>query len=432
MSLARDALEFQADLDRLVAEPAPLILRLWPALGVTLIVALVAFASLAQLDIVVSAQGRLAADAPPAILAPMSRAVLRELLVHPGDRVERGQVLARLDPTLADADRAALLAQRSSLAAQVARLEADLSGQPLSAASADLALQAQVQAQRSNLAAAQRAQLQAARDAAADALQAEERAGGGLGDRLSIARQVEEMRRKLAASQTGSRLSALEAELARIDAQAALNQHDARLKDLTARLSGAKAAVSAYDSDRRRADLEALATLRPQIADLDEALSKANRLAALSELTAPGPGVVISVAQGGVGSLVTEGTPVVVLVPTDVPLVAEIMIRSADSGTVAPGDAVDLKIDAFPWRRHGVLTGRLIDVSSASFTPEGAAEAQHPARVSLAGDLHDLAEGAGLLPGMTLEADVKTGTRSVMDYFLDPILRGLNEALREP
>jgi HlyD family secretion protein len=432
MRLTRDALEFQADLDRLVAEPAPLILRLWPTLGVALIVALVALASLAQLDIVVTAHGRIAADAPPAILAPMSRAVLRALLVHPGDRVEKGQVLARLDPTLPDADRAALQAQRSSLAAQVARLEADLSGQPMSAASADLVLQAQVQVQRASLAAAQRAQLQAARVAAADALQAEDHAGAGLNNRLSIAREVEAMRAKLAASQTGSRLAALEAELARIDAEAALNQHDARLKDLAARLSGAEAALTAYDSDRRRADLEALATLRPQIADLDEALSKASRLAALSDLVAPGPGVVISVAQGGPGSVVAEGTPVVVLVPTDVPLVAELMIRSADAGMVAPGDPVDLKIDAFPWRRHGALTGRLIDVSSASFTPEGAHEAQHPARVSMSGDLQDMAEGASLLPGMTLEADVKTGTRSVLDYFLDPLLRGLNEALREP
>jgi HlyD family secretion protein len=401
-------------------------------LGVGLIAALVTFASLAQLDVVVTAHGRIAADAPPAILAPMSRAVLRALLVHPGDKVVKGQILARLDPTLPDADRAALQAQRNSLSAQAARLEADLSGQPMTADSADLMLQAQVQAQRGSLAAAQRAQLQAARDAAADALQAEGHAGGGLDDRLSIARQIEAMRSKLAASQIGSRLSALEAELARIDAEAAVNQHEARLKDLAARLSGAEAALSAYDSDRRRADLEALATLRPQIVDLDEALSKASRLSALSDLAAPGPGVVISVAQGGPGSVLAEGTPVVVLVPTDVPLVAEIAIRSVDAGTVAPGDPVDLKIDAFPWRRHGALSGRLMDVSSASFTPEGATEAQHPARVSLSGDLHDLADGATLLPGMTLEADVKTGTRSVLDYFLDPLLRGLNEALREP
>ena len=432
MRLAREALAFQAPLDRLVAEPAPLILRLWPALGVALLAALLTLASLVQLDIVVTAHGRIAADAPPVILSPMSRAVLRDLLVRPGDTVTTGQLLARLDPTIPDADRAALQAQRATFLAQKARLEADLSGQPMAQTSPDMALQAEVQTQRAGLAAAQRAQLQAASDAAADALQAEDHAGHGLRDRLSIAREVEDMRTKLAASQTGSHLAALEAELARIDAESALNQHDARLADLSARLASAKAALAAYDSDRRRSDLETLATLRPQITQLDEALSKASRLAALSDLVAPGPGVVISVAQGGPGSSLSEGAPVVVLVPTNVALVAEITIRSADAGTVAPGDLVDLKVDAFPWRRHGALSGRLIDVSSASFTPEGGGEAQHAARVSLMGDLHDLAPGTRLLPGMTLEADVKTGTRSVLDYFLDPLLRGLNEALREP
>lgn len=432
MRLARQAMEFQADLDRLVAEPAPLILRLWPALGAGLVLSLGALASQVRLDVVVTAHGRIAADAPPAILAPMSRAVLRDLLVHPGDRVVKGQLLARLDPTLPEADQAALLAQRDTLTAEAARLEADLSGQPLQAGSAARSLQVEVQTQRAGLAAAQRAQLQAARDAAADALQAEEQAGGGLKDRLAIAREVEEMRRKLAATQAGSRLAALEAQLARIDAEAALNQHEARLKDLAARLAGAEAAASAYDSDRRRADLEALAALRPQIADLNEALAKANRLTALSDLVAPGPGVVISVATGGPGSTLSEETPVVVLVPTDVPLVAEVAIRSSDAGLVAPGDLVDLKIDAFAWRRHGALSGRLIDVSSASFTPEGGSEAQHSGRVTLTGALHDLPAGASLLPGMTLEADVKTGTRSVLDYFLDPLMRGLSEALREP
>ena len=43
--------------------------------------------------------------------------------------------------------------------------------------------------------------------------------------------------------------------------------------------------------------------------------------------------------------------------------------------------------------------------------------------------LHDLPAGTALLPGMTLEADVKTGTRSVLDYFLDPLMRGLSEAV---
>ena len=163
--IATGALEFQADLDRLVAEPLPLMLRLWPFMGAALVAALVLVAALTRIDIVVTASGRLAADAPPVILQPLSRAVLKALLVKPGDSVVAGQVVARLDSTLTDADRAALEIERRALSAHLARLQSDLTGTAMPTGDADQVLQAQVQSQRTHLAAAQRDQLQAAETA---------------------------------------------------------------------------------------------------------------------------------------------------------------------------------------------------------------------------------------------------------------------------
>lgn len=426
------ALAYQPDLDRLVAEPAPLILRLWPALGAAMVAALVLVAGLVRVDVVINATGRLAAATPPILLQPMARAVLRDLLVKPGDLVTAGQLVARLDRTLPEADRATLALQRRALAAEAARLQAELDGVAVTESDPDLALQAAVQRQRAGLAMAQRQQLSAQKDSLASALQAEVDAGQGLTDRLAIAQQIEAMRDQLAAKQSGSHLAALEAQLARIDAETALALHRARLADLNDRQAQAAAVLRAFDSDQRRQITEALAGLRPRLAQLDAQLTKADRLAALSDLRAPGPGVVLAVAPGGAGSVMAEGTPVVVLVPTDAPLIAEIGIRSSELGGIAAGDAVSLKIDAFAWRQHGVLTGRLDEVSHASFTPDGGTQALHSGRVTLSGTLADLPPGAALLPGMTLTAEIRTGTRSVLDYFLDPMLRGLNESLREP
>jgi HlyD family secretion protein len=432
MSISREAIDFQPDLEALVAEPPALFLRLWPYLAAGLLLSLITVAGFVRLDIVVAGNGRLAADRPPTILAPMSRAVLRELLVHPGDHVAAGQILARLDPTLTDADLASLTAQVAALEATEARLQADLAGQPLAAKTPPLALEARVQAEKAAVRSAQRAAAVSARDAARDALQAETSVAPGLRQRLDIAREIETMRSTLAERQSGSRLNQLIAEADRLTAEQALDAHEARLHDLTARLAQAEAGLAAFDSDQERLTLQELADLTPRLAAAREALSKARRLAALTELRAPGPGTVVSIAEGGPGSNLAEGTPVVVLVPSDVPLVAEVTIRSADAGSVAIDDPVDVKIDAFPWRRHGSLSGRLLDVSSASFTPEGGGEARHTARIALSGDLQDLASGASLLPGMTLTADIKTGSRSLLSYFLDPLLRGLSEALREP
>ncbi len=425
--IAPESLAFQAELDRLVAEPAPLILRLWPWLGAGLVAALVTVAALVRVDVVVTAQGRLAADAPPVILQPAAGAVLMELMVKPGDNVVAGQVLARLDARLAEADRKALSVEAEALRARIARLQAEKAG-----GAVGQGVEADLMAERESLATAQRAQLQAARDALAKALEAEVAAGPALEERRAIASEIARMRDTLALKQSGSRLQALEARMVVIEADAQAQAHLARLSDLGERLAQAEAALAAFEADRSRQISEELAGLAPRLAEVEERLAKAALLAGQSDLRAPRPGVVISVARGGPGSRMAEGEAVVVLVPSDVPLVAEIGIRSAETGQIAPGDPVTLKIDAFPWRRHGMLEGALLDVSHASYTPEGGTEALHSGRVSLGGTLTDLAPGTGLLPGMTLSAEIKTGSRTVLTYFLEPLMRGLSESLREP
>lgn len=423
-----EALEFQADLDRLVAEPAPFLLRLWPALGAGVILALVAVAALVQVDVVVTAQGRLAADAPPVILQPAAGATLAELLVRPGDTVVAGQILARLDPRLAEADRNALTIETQALSARIARLQAERDRRDL----AENGPEATLMAERRDLAQAQRRQLQAARDALAKSLAAEAASGPALDERLAIAAEIATMRDTLANRQSGTHLQALEARMALIEARSATQAHQARLADLGERLAQSEAALAAFEAEHNRQIGEELAALTPRLAEAQERLAKAELLAGQAELRAPRPGVVISVARGGPGSRMAEGEAVVVLVPSDVALVAEIGIRSSETGQIAPGDPVTLKIDAFPWRRHGMLEGRLLDVSHASYTPEGTTEALHSGRVSLAGNLSDLTPGTGPLPGMTLTAEIKTGSRTVLTYFLEPLMRGLSESLREP
>jgi HlyD family secretion protein len=106
---------------------------------------------------------------------------------------------------------------------------------------------------------------------------------------------------------------------------------------------------------------------------------------------------------------------------------------------------VTLKIDAFPWRRFGTLQGTLRSIGQASFAPQDQTSsgapppgtepgtALHRGQITLdPAALAALPPGTALLPGMTLSADIKIGTRSVLDFFIDPLLRGLQESLREP
>jgi hemolysin D len=150
---------------------------------------------------------------------------------------------------------------------------------------------------------------------------------------------------------------------------------------------------------------------------------------------------VLEVAKRSVGSVIQAAEPVVTMVPTSAGLISEIMINSADVGYTKLGDEVAIKMDAFPYQRHGVLTGRLRSIGQDSISPNGAGAAApaagqpifHRSHVELTNTkLQALPEGAHLIPGMTLTAEIKVGARSVISYFLYPISRGFSESIREP
>jgi len=431
-----DVIAFQNDLDALVGEPVPWFLRRWPALAGALILSLVVLAALMRVDVVVIAPGRLMADVPPVVLQPIGSAVLRELRVRAGETVAEGQVLAVLDSTFTTADRQTLEAQRRALVAQRNRLAAELSGDvpDLAPGDAEARLQGELLAQRRSFIAARRAALDAELQALEGAAQAERRAGAGLDEQLAVAREVEAMRAQLAEDQIGSRLNLLVARAARLAVEQDQRQHVARLDELSHRATAQRAELDAFVRDWERQLLEELARVGPELARIEEQLAKAARLDALTLLRAPRAGVVLDVARRSPGSLVREGEAVVTLVPSDVPLIAEIALRSADIGRLRAGDGAVLKIDSFPWRRYGTLSGVLRAISRESYPSDDEATggtALHRGQIAIGTDA-SLSPGATLIPGMTLSAETKVGTRSVLEFFLEPLLRGLQESLREP
>lgn len=440
-SLAPGAVAFQDDLQALLAEPAPRGLTAAPWWLAAMVATLVAGAAAAPVDIVVTGPGRLVPDAPPVVLQPMERAILREVLVRPGDVVRAGQVLARLDPTFAAADRAALDAEARSLRAQAARVAAEIAGAPPPPGTdAESMMQAALHARRAGVHAARLATLDAEAASLTESLRAATAARPGLLQQVALAREVAALRQRLLEGQIGSRLNLLAAQSALLEAERALAQGESRAAELAQALAAKRAERDATMQDRERGLAEDAVRLRDALARLDEQAAKAARLDQLTTLVAPADGVVLEVARRSAGSVVREAEALVTLVPADAPLIAEVALRSADVGHLRIGDPVTLKVDAFPFQRHGAVTGRLRAISRDSFDPNAPAgvEAASPP----AGAIHraqvaiettpSLPPGAALIPGMTLAAEVKAGSRSVLGYVLDPLIRGLGESFREP
>ena len=164
-----------------------------------------------------------------------------------------------------------------------------------------------------------------------------------------------------------------------------------------------------------------------------EHVNKAERRSRLIELVAPADAVVLEVAAKSTGSVMRESEQLFVLVPLGVALEAEIQIDSQDIGFVKLTDPVRLKIDAFPFQKHGLIKSRLDKLGQDAFTRDAgsgvARTAFYVGRTQVNGrELRKLPEQTQLIPGMTLTAEVVVGKRSVISYLMYPVLGGLSEA----
>ena len=443
-----EALPFQGDLVRLLEEPLPKGIRgtIYYCVGLALTALLVA--TIFHVDVVVVGGGKLTYDGQPIVLQPFERAMLKSLLVRPGDMVQKGQTLATLDPTFSQADLGALDDRKKALGAQVSRLEAEAYGRAYAPELSDnrsALLQAEIYRQRST-------EYQSRLRAYDETVQ-ESKAGlarlqsemGILREQLEVSASIESMQENLLNLQTNSKLEFLAAKSTRLRAERDFREAKERLVELQHRIEMALAQRESFVQEWRRTVLEELNRCRSEEAQVDAGLKKSERINSLVTITAPEDGMVIELASRSVGSIVRDAEPLVVMVPSSAPLICEIEISSSEVGEVSVGDSVLVKVDAFPFQRFGGVWGTIRSISHESF-PMGAsgemdslsskkAIARGGAhRVSV--DLSDnrvelLPVGRALFPGMTARGEVHVGKRRLINYILHPLLRGLRESFRE-
>ncbi len=127
------ALEYQPDAVEIEERPVPGKIRwvLYLILGslLTLVVGAIVF----KVDRIVSAEGKLITTSPTIVIQSLNTAVIRTIKVQVGDVVDKGEVLATLDPTFAGADLNRLLRQQLTLKTQIRRIQAELQGKPFTA-----------------------------------------------------------------------------------------------------------------------------------------------------------------------------------------------------------------------------------------------------------------------------------------------------------
>jgi hemolysin D len=412
-------------------------------------------AGLIPIDKVVTAQGRVVAVEATVVVQPLETAIVREIDVQEGQRVVKGQLLAKLDPTFTTSDKTALGSQVRSLQAEVDRLQAEADGRdysPKDSSDPAAVLQSVMFIQR-------RSEHQSRMDNYArkmEGLQATlQKAAGDVvayNEREGVASTVESKRNELQHMGWGSQLNALQAEDQRMEVQRNLASSKQTVRSAAQDLQAMQAEARAFDQDWHAKISQDLTEAQRKLAEATGNLTKADLRSNLVELRAPVDATVLTRAKVSVGSVLQSGDQFLSLVPEGAAMEVEANVAGGDAGFVHDGNQVTLKFDTFPYTQYGGAIGTVRTMSPDSFASQ--AEASPPVRGApqapqqqAAGQnatfyrtrismdsvsLHDTPQGFHIVPGMPVTADVMVGKRTVLSYLFSRALPIAMDGMREP
>lgn len=393
-----------------------------------------------RIDVVASAPGRLIPTDGVKFVQPAEAGVVRSILVREGERVRRGQSLVELDPTVSMAETVQARKALETAELDAARARAVLSaldgqglvfvappGTPpeLTATQMELARArfSEIEAGSAGFASGHRAALAAEHEARLQAAK--------LTETLPLIDEQIEANERLLAKGYVSKLKVIEMRRQRL---ASARDRDIAIQTANravAQLAGAGSATIQSRSEARGKLLNELAIAESEARLRREELTKATQRSSLQRLVSPVDGTVTQLAVHTIGGVVEAAKPIMMIVPSDGELVLEAKVLNRDAGFVTHGQPVAIKLEAFPFTRHGTVPGEIESVSSDAVEDEKLGLV-YTARIRLGVRTINRGDAiVSLSPGMAATADIKTGRRSILSYFISPMNQARLEAGRE-
>jgi hemolysin D len=394
------------------------------------------WAIFSRIDVVAVAQGKIIPNGYTKVIQPLESGVVRAIYVRDGQSVHAGDVLIELDATVAEADRDRYINEYRSAKMEAARLRALIAGKATFDPPADAIPQfvtLQQQMLRDQLT-EYHARVEAASHLVAQrkaALEATKEHVARLQATVPFEEERAEAYKKLLQDQFVSKMDYLQFEQQRIDKAQELAAQKQKLVQDRAALAESEKNYGALISEFHQTRQAELSAAETKAASLEQDVIKAEQRAEFQTLTAPVDGVVQQLAIHTVGGVVTPAQQLMMVVPRDSTLDVEAWVENKDIGFVTAGQAVEIKVDTFPFTLYGTIDGQLVDVSDDA-VPQEKAGLIYAARVSMARSTMQV-EGkrVNLSPGMAVSVEIKTGTRRAIEYFLSPLLKSAKESIRE-
>ncbi len=404
------------------------------------------WATMSQIAGAVIATGRIEVERNRQVVQHPTGGVVAEIAVKEGDTVTAGDLLIQLDDTRLKSQLKITEGQLYEIVARRGRLEAERDGTPdirfmqevIEAGQRDPELAELLAGQRNLFLARRESVTQEREQLGKRTAQIMNQIDGIDAQTVSLKRQLD-----LINQETTSQQTLFDRGLAQAGTLLALQRNAANLQGQIGELAANRAQAEARITETEIAMLQITSRLREeaitQLRDLRyrELELREQRAALIEEIErlqirAPVSGIVYSLQMQTPRSVLQAAQPVLYIVPQDRPLVIAARVEPIHIDQILVGQEVNLRFSALDQRTTPELTGQVMLVSADAFEDEGTGMTFYRAEIMLApGEVDRLGEDVALIPGMPVEAYIRTGDRSPLVYLTKPLMDYFNRAFRE-
>ena len=441
--LKRDRLqyEFLPAAEEIVETPAAPLGALVVWLVTLLLIVALAWSYFGRIDIVAVANGKISTEGSTKIIQPAISGVVTGINVHEGQRVKKGETLLALDKTTAEKDVAT-----ANQSLNTARVERDILRRLAGGGNTDdiinnADLPDETKSMLQQFAVSQTA-LSAARQQAVNGtisnyqqqLQFNQQAKNQLETNVqNLKNRKAEIEKQLPSANPVDKLR-LQNELSNIDQRitsadsAVLGQNQQLLQSQSA-LTQAQNQSQIQTAETNSAFNNQIIASEKRIIELENNLVKAKQILAQTTITAPVGGTVLSLTVKTIGGVVNAGQQLAQIVPEKVPLYVDAALDNQDVGFVKSGQRVVVKVATYPFQRYGYLEGTVENISPDAIQDDKKGLI-YKAKIKLNDDKSSKQNRLKLLPGMSVSAEITTGQRRIIEFFLDPLMTKADESLK--
>lgn len=438
-SKVNDAHQFKPLLTEIEEEPVSPLGRTTFWLVVAIIIFFIAWSILGEVDIVVSANGKVIPDGHVKILQPLDTGIVRKILVKEGDYVKRGQVVMEIDPSTIDPEMESTGRNLRYAKLEMSRIDAALTGRSFTpgkntdpdAVAAQLNLYAAATANLDKQLAAKRSEL--------DKLDEEQKSAQIDQDENQELLEVSLDKER--------RLNAVVDIIARDEYEKVtsdillyrnkVQQAKLKIAEVSHRRNQVLHEMEQIRQNFRKSNLEELTQNHKTANELSAKLKQTTFKSAKQQIISPVDGYVDALFIHTIGGVVTPAEKLISIVPSDIPMIVKADVLNRDIGFVDKDMPVNIKVDTFDFQKYGMFEGKVKLVSRDSHQDE----ADRQGLQGLHGLIYDvyitptkntlLVDGLpkSLAPGMSLTAEIKVGKRRIIEFFIYPLIKYLHEGM---